>query len=345
MFRGIDLYSDTATRPSEAMKKAMFAAEVGDEQMGEDPTTLQLESKIADLLGKDAAMFFPTATMANEIALMAQSERGDELICWQDCHLIFAETGGPAVHAGLMTKVIDSKTGIFTADQVKSRIGWERGPHFPNTRIVAVENTTNMAGGIAWPMATLKEVAETAKEAGLVTHMDGARFYNAVVKSNVTPEEMAQGFDSVTICLSKALGCPSGAVLVYPKALTERIRRLKQLMGGAMRQSGILAAAGIYALENNVERIADDHANAERLASLLVERVPGVEVENPAPSTNMVFFHLKPGKLTPQQFDSECVRQGLRFSHVGATRFRAVTHIDIQRKDIDAAVQIIQRIL
>ncbi len=343
MFKGIDLFSDTVTRPTAAMKKFMFDASVGDEQKGEDPTTRQLEEFIADLLGHEAALFFPSATMANEIAIRLLCEPGDELIAAENCHLFLAEAGGPAVHAGVMPRAISSDSGVFSADDVRAKYRWAKGPHYPLSKLLSVENTTNMGGGIAWELSNLDAVLQVAKELKLKTHLDGSRLFNAVVKTQCKPSRIASGFDTVTICLSKGLGCPVGALLTFPKNDFEKVRRLKQLFGGALRQSGILAAAGIYALKNHIERLADDHQHAELFAARLHEEIKEVQVENIHPSTNMVFFEWH-GKISPTEFNQACIKKGLRFSHVGERRFRAVTHLDIQRDDIEKAIKILKEV-
>jgi threonine aldolase len=345
MFKGIDLYSDTATRPSMAMKKAMMDAELGDEQRGEDPTTRQLEEMAAEMLGHEATMFFPSATMANEIALRFLTEPGDELIAADECHLFFAEAGGPAILSGLMTRPIHTQTGIFTGDDLRAIYRRAKGSHYPVSKIVSVENTTNMNGGIAWDIKSLQSVLTVADELSLKKHLDGSRLFNAAIKTGTSALALASPFDTVTICLSKGLGCPVGALLAYPKANFDKVRRLKQLFGGAMRQSGMLAAAGIYALQNNIQRLAIDHENATKLAAQLHEEVPQIKVENIQPSTNMVFFSLCNTKLTHAQFNEACIGKGARFSVVGENRFRAVTHLDINTKDIEKTVAIIKEIL
>lgn len=344
MFRGIDLYSDTMTRPTPAMRRAMAEAEVGDEQEGEDPTTARLEARAAELLGHSAAMFFPSATMANQIALRLHCEPGDELIADSGCHLFFAEAGGPAVHSGVMARGIPTANGVFTGEDVRRTYRAAKGPHYPISKIVSVENTTNMGGGIAWPEETLRSVVQTARELGLKLHMDGSRLFNAVVKQGTTAKAIASRFDTVTVCFSKGLGCPTGAVLAYDQANFPRVRRLKQLMGGAMRQSGILAAAALHALDHHVERLAEDHENAQRLAARLADGIPHVTVENHPPSTNMVFFHWTHPSVNASEFSARCKAQGLRFSRGGESRFRAVTHLDVQRADIDKAVDIVRTI-
>jgi threonine aldolase len=341
MFQGIDFYSDTVTRPTPGMRQAMANAEVGDEQKGEDPTTLRLEERMAGLLQHSAAMFFPSATMANEIAIRLQCSPGDELLAADDCHLFLAEVGGPAVHAGAVCKAIATPNGTFTGDDVRRHFRWAKGTHYPLSRLLSVENTTNMGGGVAWPKALLDDVTATARELGLNTHLDGSRLFNAAAASAMPPGEIAAPFDTVTVCFSKGLGCPTGAVLAFDKARWDTVRRLKQLFGGAMRQSGILAAAALYALDHHVERLAEDHQNAKLLAEQLAS-ITALEVETRPPSSNMVFFRLRAEAMSPAEFAERCGAQNLRFSHVGSNRFRAVTHLDISRADVDRAGAIVR---
>lgn len=341
MFKGIDLFSDTVTRPSAAMKQAMIAANLGDEQKAEDPTTKQLEERMAKLLGFSHAMFFPSATMANEVAIRALCDPGDELIAAANCHLFVAEAGGPAIHANVMTKPIDEPTGIFSSEQIRHLYRSMKSPLIPVTKLVSIENTTNMGGGYPWPKATLDSVKATAKELDLKLHLDGARFFHASIASGMSPQEITSGFDTVTICFSKGLGCPIGAILAFDQQHYAKVRRLKQLMGGAMRQSGMLTAACLYALDHNIERLADDHANAKLLAEKLTE-IQGIEVENKIPATNMVFFKLtNPETLSPEKFLEHCQKHNLRFSRPEQNRFRAVTHLDVSRDDILRAGEIV----
>lgn len=336
MFKGIDFYSDTLTKPTAGMRKAIAEAEVGDEQKGEDPTTLRLEEKMAALTGHSSAMFFPCATMANEVAIKLHCEPGDEVLAYEHCHLFFAEAGGPAVHAGAMTRPIVTANGVFTAEQVKKTFRYAKGSHYPVSKLLSIENTTNMGGGVAWPINTLQEVLSTAKELGMKTHLDGARLFNAAVRSNVPAKKLTQDFDSATICLSKGLGCPAGAVLCFDKMDWVKVRRMKQLFGGALRQSGILAAAGLYAIEHHIDRLAEDHENATLLAERL-SSLPGMEVENPNPSTNMIFFRWTSDRMSTDQFLAACESKGVRFSGVGENRIRAVLHLDISRADVETA--------
>jgi threonine aldolase len=295
-------------------------------------------------LGYSSAMFFPSATMANEIAIKILCEPGDELIAAESCHLFLAEAGGPAIHAGVMARPIATHNGIFTADDVRRHYRWARGPHYPVTKLLSVENTTNMGGGIAWQLNQLNAVLDVAKELNLKTHLDGSRLFNAVVATKLSARQLASPFDTTTICFSKGLGCAVGAVLAFDKIYWDKVRRLKQLFGGAMRQSGILAAGCLYALENHIDRLQEDHDNARLLAEKLSDGIPQIQVENNPPSTNMVFFRWHSDRMTAQQFAANCLQHGVRFSQPDANRFRAVLHLDIKRVEIEKAVGIIREI-
>jgi threonine aldolase len=343
MFIGIDLSSDTATRPTAAMKQAMMNAELGDEQKGEDPTTQRLEEIMAEKLGHSAAMFFPSATMANEVAIRLFCEPGDELLAADNCHLFFAETGGPAVHAQVMARSIPTASGIFTAADVRGIYRWSQGPNYPRSKLLSVENTTNMGGGIAWRQDELNSVLDAARDLKLKTHLDGSRLFNAAVRTGLMPQQIAARFDAVTICLSKGLGCPLGAVLAFAKEHWEQVRRLKQLMGGAMRQSGMLAAAGIYALQHHVERLQEDHDHAQLLAEKLAGITPiTVETHDSTLTTNLVFFRWRSSKMTAREFAANCQQRGVRFLQTDENRLRAVTHLDIKRADIEQAARVMQ---
>ena len=344
MYKGIDLSSDTASLPTPDMKRAMMEAELGDEMRGEDPTTRMLEEKIAAMLGFNAGLFFPTATMANEVAICALTEPGDELLAAENNHLFFAEAGGPAVHAKVMCRPIATHTGIFSGEAVKQTYRAIQGIHLPVSKLLSVENTTNLDGGIPWTAAQLTEVVTTAKALNLKLHMDGARLFNASIKTGMAPAAIAKGFDTVTICLSKGLGCPVGALLVFDKALFPKIRRLKQLMGGAMRQSGILAAAGIYALEHHIQRLAEDHHNAQIFAKELSEDIAHIRVLNNPPQTNIILFEWLSDKITAEQFVKRCAEKGVRFSQIGARLLRAVTYLNIWTEEVHQAVKIVRAV-
>lgn len=344
MFAGIDLFSDTVTKPTLAMKKAMMEAELGDEQKGEDPTTRKLEEKVANMLGFSAAMLFPSATMANEVAIRLLCEPGDELIAAENCHLFNAEAGGPAIHAAVIVKPICTENGIFTGEDVRRHYRWLKGPHYSVSKLINVENTTNLGGGIPWTSTALSSVLIAAKELNLKTHLDGSRLFNAVAATATSANQLVIGFDTVTLCFSKGLGCPTGAVLVFDRQYYESVRRLKQLMGGAMRQSGMLAAAALYALEYHTARLSKDHENAKILAKKLNE-ISAITVENNPPATNMIFFKLNTTNITSEQFLESCIKKGVRFSCVGKNRFRAVTHLDVNRHDVEKAANLVREIV
>ena len=339
----IDLSSDTATRPSPEMRAFMMQAPVGDEQKQEDPTVNALQERVAALLGKEAALFVPSATMANEIAVKVHTRPGDEVILDRTAHLVHAEAGGPAVLSGVMLYTVQGVRGVFTAQQVEEAIRRD-DPHQPRTRLVSVEQTSNLGGGTVWPLAALRAVAQVAHRRQLRTHMDGARLMNAVVASGVPAHEQARGYDSVTFCLTKGLGCPVGALVAGDREFIREARRYKQLFGGAMRQAGIIAAAGLYALDHNVDRLAEDHANAKLLARGLAE-IPGVTLDLEHVETNMVFFDVAQTGLTAQDVVDRLLAHGVRMGAVGRTLIRAVTHLDVSRTDVERAVAVAQEVL
>ena len=319
----------------------MARAEVGDEQRGEDPTTLRLEKMAAELLGQESALFLPSATMANAIAMQMHTGPGDEVLSAENGHLINFEAGGAAVHARATVRSIPTWTGIFGPNAVVSRLRPDIA-HSPHPRLVVVENTTNLGGGRPWPLEELDGVVTIAHEHGLATHLDGSRLLHAAIALDVPPARLSSRFGSVTLCLSKGLGCPVGAILAFPKGRFTEVRRLKQLMGGAMRQSGILAAAGLYALDHNLQDLKLDHDKAQRLADgfsaldqLVVEQIPI--------RTNMVYFEL-PARHCPDAFERALQEQGLRVSRVSNRRFRAVTHRDVSEADIESALEIMAKV-
>jgi threonine aldolase len=340
----IDLRSDTKTRPTPEMRAAIASAEVGDEQRREDPTVNELERRAAELLGQPEAVFVPTATMANEIALGCLGERGDEVVAEENSHIFVSELGGPAVHAGLMTRPLRCPAGRFTPRQLRETVRRTDRSHMPATKIVSVENTHNASGGRAWPLDELEAVVTTARELELRLHLDGARVLNAAVALGVPAAEIGRRFDTVTLCLSKGLGCPLGALVAGSPELMAEARRLKHLFGGAMRQAGIVAAAGVYALEHNIERLADDHARARRLAEGLHDA--GVPVDLDQVETNFVQVDVAPLGLSAEETLERLAQQGVGLSMtVHPTRLRAVTHLDIDDDDIERAAELIPRAL
>jgi threonine aldolase len=333
----VNLYSDTQTRPSEAMRSAIATAEVGDEQKREDPTTIELERRVAALLGKEAAVFLPSGTMCNEIAIRVHVRPGgDEVFVGRRSHPIEAEAGGPAMLSGAVLTVLDGERGTFTDETLQAAVrAHPAGDRYsPNPRLVCVEQTVNLAGGTVWPLDRLRGVIEAAREHDLRAHLDGARLLNAVVASGVDAPDWAEGFDSAWIDFSKGLGAPVGACLAGSEDFIAQAWRWKQMLGGAMRQSGIVAAAALYALEHNVERLADDHARARRLAEGLAA-LPGVELDPALVDTNIVVFRVSDAADFCERLDEEGVRMGA----LDERTVRAVTHLDVDDDGIDRALK------
>jgi threonine aldolase len=336
----IDLRSDTQTKPSAGMRAAMAAAEVGDEQRREDPTVLALEERAARFLGQSEAVYLPTATMANQIALSILGTRGTELIVEETAHIMVAELGGAAMHSGLQTRGLPGYQGRLSPEQIRVTARPSDGFHIPSASVVAVENTHNSAGGTVWPLDELHAVAATARELGLNVHLDGARLANASVALGVPAAEMGRLFDTVTLCLSKGLGCPLGAVIAGSHELMARARVEKHRFGGAMRQAGIVAAAGVYALEHNVERLADDHAHARRLAEGW--EAAGVPVDVELVETNFVQVDVGVLGLTTNEAIARLADAGVGLSAtVKPGVLRAVTHLDIDDEHVERAIELV----
>jgi len=331
----VELYSDTQTRPTDAMRRAMAEAEVGDEHSGRDPTVNRLCAMTAELLGKEAAIFLPSGTMCNEIAYRVHCRPGDEIILDKTGHALHFETGGPAALTGAMTRTLEGERGIFTGQQVAEAIRPASRYH-PVSRVLSVENTANLGGGAVWPLERLQEVTAVARAHGLATHMDGARLLNAVVASGVSAHELAVPFDSVWIDLSKGLGAPVGGVLAGSADFIEQAWRFKHQFGGAMRQAGIIAAAGVYALEHHVERLAEDHANAAHFARLIAD-IPGIEVDVELVETNMVYFDTKGTGMSAPEIADRLLEHGVRIGPYAEHLMRAVTHLDVDRAGVEAA--------
>ena len=339
----IDLLSDTKTRPTAAMRQVMANAEVGDERSNEDPSVNRLVERCAALLGKEAALFLPSGTMCNEIALAVHCRPGDEVLCDVTSHIISAEGGGPAALAGVMLHALRGERGVFSAAQLRQHLRADT-PQAPRQRLVEVEQTANFGGGTIWPLPLLREVAAIAHGAGLVTHMDGARLFNASVATRISVSDYAQGFDSAWIDFSKGLGAPGGAVLAGTRAFVHEATRLKLRWGGAMRQSGIIAAACDYALDHHVARLADDHANAQQLAAAIAE-IPGLQVDTAGVATNLVYFDVIAAGWTAESLCAALLARGVRMGAMGAKSIRAVTHLDVSRDQIDSAVTVLRAVL
>lgn len=340
----IDFSSDTQTRPTPAMREFMAAAPVGDEQLREDPSVNQLQEMTAALTGKEAALFLPSGTMCNAIAFCLNANRGEAVILDWDAHPNQSEAGGPAWLANVILRPVTGPRGIFSLDQVRPLLN-KGGTHAARTAFISVENTTNRGGGAIWPLERLAELRALVDEHGMRLHMDGARLLNAVVASDIPAATFASYADSVWIDLSKGLGAPVGAVLAGTREFIERARLLKHLFGGAMRQAGIIAAGGIYALEHNVERLAEDHANAHYLAEGLA-RIPGVSLLYETVPTNILFFDVSGTGMTPQQVEHGINALGVRMGggYDGAKVIRAVTHHDVSRDDCTRAIEAVREV-
>ncbi len=334
--RLIDLFSDTATRPSAGMRKAMAEAEVGDEQRGEDPTTRALEDRVAVLLGKAAAVFLPSGTMCNQIALAVHCQAGDEVIGADKCHIFNYEAAGGAVTARAHNFPIKTTHGIFSGADVDAAVRPIGSRHHPRSRLVTIEQTQNLGGGAVWTLEQVADVAASARRHKLALHMDGARLPNAVAASGISAAAMSEGCDSVWFDLSKGLGCPVGGVLAGSKEFINEAWRWKHRMGGAMRQSGIIAAAGLYALDHNINRLTEDHSNAKRLASVL-GATKGVTVLNPKVETNLLFLDVSATGRSAPDISAALLQKGVRIGAMTPVMLRAVTHLDVSRDDIETA--------
>jgi threonine aldolase len=333
----IDLRSDTLTQPTPAMREAIANAVVGDEQKREDPTVNELERRGAEFLGQEEAVFLPTATMANQIALQILGRPGDALLVERHAHIMLSELGGPAAHSGLLTIGLHGTNGRFSPEQVVAEIRDRTSVHVAPTQVVAVENTHNSAGGRVWLLDEIDAIVATCREHELAVHLDGARLVNAATTCGVEPARIGRGFDTVTLCFSKGLGCPLGALIAGSHELMTRARRGKHFFGGAMRQAGIVAAAALYALDHHVERIADDHARARRLGEGLADA--GLNVDLEQVETNFVQVDVGPDRA--DAIERMNARGVLVSTTVHPTVVRAVTHLDITDDDIDAAIEAI----
>ncbi len=333
----IDLRSDTVTQPTPAMRRAMAEAEVGDDVFGDDPTVLALEQRTASVLGKEAAVYMPSGTMANQVAVRTHTEPGDEILIEAEAHIYYYEGGGPAALSGVMCRLIRGERGIFGGNDVRALLR-PANVHFTRTRLLCVENTHNRGGGSVWPIARIAEVAAVAHEAGLQTHLDGARLWNASVASGVSEAEYARHFDSVSVCFSKGLGAPVGSVLAGNAPFIARARRFRKQFGGGMRQAGVIAAGALYALEHHRSRLAEDHANARRLAELLA-RCPALRVDVGAVETNMVFFDVT--TMSAEASVAALAAAGVRVLATGPNTLRAVTSLEVDTAAIDRAARIV----
>lgn len=339
----IDLRSDTVTKPTAAMREAMARAEVGDDVLGDEPTVLRLQEKSANLLGKDDAVYVPSGTMANLCAICSQTHHGDEIIAHNESHFYFYETGGFAAVAGCSVRFVAGKRGLFGPEVIEPNIRPTQ-IHFPRTRLLVIENTHNRGGGSIWPVAQVKAVADRAHELGLRVHMDGARLLNACVATGLDPREYTQHVDSVSMCFSKGLGAPVGSILAGDQEMIQKAHRFRKMLGGTMRQSGVIAAAAIYALDHHVKRLAEDHANAKRFAEA-ISKAPGVSIDLKEVETNMAFFDIDAQWGNGKKFARVLEREGVRMFATGPQRLRAVFHLEISAEQAVRAAETVVRVL
>ncbi|MCH8272618.1 MAG: low-specificity L-threonine aldolase [Candidatus Marinimicrobia bacterium] len=334
----IDIRSDTVTKPSDEMRDVISRAEVGDDVFGEDPNVNELQLSVAKLFGKESALYVPSGTMANQVSIKAHTQPGNEIICEAGCHLYNYESGAPALLSGVMLRTIEGVMGAITAEQVEANIR-PTNAHFAQTALIALENTHNRAGGTIFPIEQIKEISEVAKKHNIKMHLDGARLMNAVVASAVEAIEWASYFDSVSICLSKGLGAPVGSVVAGTKGFIERAHRYRKTYGGGMRQAGLLAAAGRYALENNVERLADDHTNARTFAEGIAS-LEGINIELDWVQTNIVMIDIDESLGTAADWVLKLAELGVAILSVSPQRLRAVFHLNVSSEETTDALKL-----
>lgn len=339
----IDLRSDTFTKPTPEMRDTMARAEVGDDVFGEDPTVNRLQDHIADLFGKEAALFTASGTMGNQIAINALTQPGQEVILDSNAHIFYYEAGAPAILSGVQLRTLDSNNGILTKEKIESAIRPEN-VHFPPTSLICLENTHNRAGGTIFPIEEIKRIRQLAEERGIRMHLDGARLWNASVATGVPLREYGQYFDSITVCFSKGLGAPVGSCVVGDADFIKRAHRYRKIYGGGMRQAGIIAAGALYAVQNHIDKLKDDHAHAKLLAES-VASLPGFEVNLPSVQTNIIMIHIQAdSEITAAQVAEQLKSENVLLLALDPKRLRAVTHLDVSKDDIVQAVDIFKKI-
>lgn len=339
----IDLRSDTVTRPTPGMRQAIANADVGDDMNGEDPTVNRLEARMAELLGKEAAVFACSGTQSNQMGVRAHCIPGDELLIDEAGHIGIYEGGAPAALSGVTVRPLPGKNGILDLPQLEGKIAPDN-QHFCVTRLLCVENTTNRGGGFVWPLDQMARVSQWARQHGLKIHLDGARLFNAAIAGRYTIREFAEHIDSISVCFSKGLGCPMGSVLVGDKPTIAKARRIRKLFGGAMRQAGMMAAAALYALDHHVDRLQEDHDHAITFAQAIAE-IPGIVIHPEEVQTNLVFFDIDSTYGTAAQFTAELAEHQVRMLPIGPQRVRACTHLDVDQADMREAASAIARVM
>ncbi len=328
-----DLRSDTVTKPTPDMRAAMAAADVGDDVYAEDPTINLLQDRVARLLGKEAALFVPSGTMSNQIAVRVHCRPGDEMLCDDHCHIFTWEAGAAATLSGVTSRTVPGDYGVLDVTQLRDKIR-PTNEHYAQTRLVSLENTHNRGGGRVYPIDKIRAISDWAHANHLMMHLDGARLWNAHVASGVALADWAAPFDSVSVCFSKGLGAPVGSALVGPKDFIAKARRIRKLFGGAIRQGGILAAGALYALDNHVARLADDHRNAKTIAQAVAD-TPGLRLDPPYVETNLVWFEADPKLISACGFVDAMQAEGVLMSVLGANTLRACTHLDVSAKQAE----------
>jgi threonine aldolase len=336
-----DLRSDTVTKPSAGMRRAMAEAEVGDDMSGEDPTVNRLEAMMAELFGKEAAVYACSGTQSNQMGVRVHCQPGDELLIHETGHIANFEAGAPAALSGVTCRTLPGDNGMLDLPQLKGKIRADN-QHLCQTRLVCLENTTNVGGGRAYRLEQVERIGRWAHDEGLKVHVDGARFFNASIAQGYSPETFARHVDTVSICFSKGLGCPMGSVLVGSREEIYLARRARKMFGGALRQAGIVAASAIYALEHNVERLAEDHEHARLFAERIAE-IDGIIVSPREVETNLVFFEVSPRLGNASQLSAALLEQGVRMNASGPQRLRACTHLDVGRNDVLAAAEAVRK--
>lgn len=338
----IDLRSDTVTRPTDGMRDAMASAPVGDDVFGEDPTINELEEYIAELFGKESALYVPSGTMANQVSIAAHTQPGDEIICERGCHIFNYECGSPAMLSGVQLSPLDGIHGVLASEQVEEAIR-SNDVHHAATKVVALENTHNRAGGVIQPLDSIKDITEMARSRGLKLHLDGARLMNAVVASGISAKEYGKYFDSMTLCFSKGLGAPVGSIVAGDEEFIQKAHKYRKAFGGGMRQAGIIAAGALYALRNHVDRLQEDHTHAGILAQGL-SQIPGILIETAWVQTNIVIFTIDIRGMDALQFCQQLAKKDVHMLNISKSKVRAVTNLTVSRDDIDETLRQVEQV-
>jgi threonine aldolase len=338
----IDLRSDTVTKPTPGMRAAMRDAEVGDDVFHDDPSVNRLEERVAELLGKEAALFVPSGTMSNQVCIKVHTQPGDELLCDVNCHIYNFEAGGPAVLSGVTCRTLEGDYGVLDVSQLDGKVRGSND-HLVRTRLVCLENTHNRSGGRVYPIEKIEAIRAWTQRHGLALHLDGARLWNAVVVTGIAPATWGALFDSVSVCFSKGLGAPVGSALAGPREFVTRARRVRKVLGGGMRQAGVLAAAALYALEHHVDRLAEDHRHARLLARAIAD-TPGLRLDPPEVETNLIWFEVEPEMGSARDVAAALGERGVLVHVAGQQTLRACTHLDVSTGQVERAAEVFRKV-